>query len=147
MLRIVAFTIGNVVVLLRAPVRRLSEYLWLSPLNSTLSSLDSSCSLTRMCNYTHSQNPSVLMSSHSPLRVMHSILCCRLIIHIRVVADNPATDINNMEIENEKTLGDLVFESVHDSYSEVWVIVWTSPMALFIHFDWFQEIQTVLTSI
>jgi len=80
---IVPFTIGNVVVLLRAP-------------------------------------PGLQLLLDTPLRVMHSILCCRLIIHIRVVADNPATDINNMETENEKPLGDLVFKSVHcESYSEV----------------------------
>lgn len=118
MLQIVAFTIGNVVVLLRAPVRRLFGNLLLFSTQS-LSSLDSSCSLTRMCHYTYSRNPLVLISLRSPLRVMHSILCCRLIIHIRVVADNSATDTNHVEIENEKTLGDLVFESVHDSYSEV----------------------------
>jgi len=80
---VLPFTIGNVVVLLRAP-------------------------------------PGLQLLLDTPLRVMHSILCCRLIIHIRVIADDSAfVDGNDREIKNEDNLGDLLAQRVHNSYSQV----------------------------
>jgi hypothetical protein len=51
----------------------------------------------------------------TPLRVLHSILCCRLVVHVRAVADADANRI----VEVEKSLDDVDFQRI--DWESTWV--------------------------